>query len=214
LKLFSRIPPERGPVRGLAKTRQAEFSAMPPAFSPQRTPQPDKAPGSGCVSIIGMAAAGKTTIGRELAVLLDCPQLDTDQLIEATYGARLQAICSVLGKEAFLDVEAQVIGRLRANRMIISTGGSVVYRANSMAHLRALGPLIYIAVPLPVIQERIRRKPDRGLAINPGQTVEDLFLERKRLYETFATFTVEGGDAPPRVYAARIADWLSKQRAS
>jgi shikimate kinase len=164
----------------------------------------------GCISIIGMAAAGKTTIGRELAVLLDCPQLDTDHLIEATYGARLQAICSVLSKDAFLDIEALVIASLRINRTIISTGGSAVYRAESMAHLRALGPIIYISVPLSIIQERIRRKPDRGLAINPGQTVEDLFLERQRLYEAFATHTIEGGEAPPRVYAARIAAWLSR----
>ncbi|MDR2076547.1 MAG: shikimate kinase [Desulfovibrio sp.] len=173
-------------------------------------PHPDKAPRTGCISIIGMAAAGKTTIGRELAILLDCPQLDTDHLIEATYGTRLQTVCSVLGKDAFLDIEALIIGSLRVNRTVISTGGSVVYRPESMAHLRALGPIIYIAVPLPIIQERISRKPDRGLAINPGQTVEDLFLERKRLYETFATHTIEGGEAPPTVYAARIADWLSQ----
>jgi shikimate kinase len=179
---------------------------VPPSFSPH----PDKVPETGCISIIGMAAAGKTTIGRELAVLLDCPQLDTDHLIEASYGTRLEAICAVLGKDAFLDIEALVIGKLRINRTIISTGGSVVYRAESMAHLRSMGPLIYVAVPLPIIQERIRRKPDRGLAINPGQTVEDLFLERKRLYEAFATYTIEGGDAPPQVYAARIADWLSR----
>lgn len=183
---------------------------MPTASSTPCIPHPDKVPGAGCISIIGMAAAGKTTIGRELAVLLDCPQLDTDHLIEATYGARLQTICSVLGKDAFLDVEALVIGSLRITRTVISTGGSVVYREQSMAHLRALGPLIYIAVPLPIIQERIRRKPDRGLAINPGQTVEDLFLERKLLYEAFATHTIEGGDALPQVYAARIADWLSR----
>jgi shikimate kinase len=190
--------------------KPAEFPAMPTACPSPCIPHPAKVPAGGCISIIGMAAAGKTTIGRELAVLLDCPQLDTDHLIEATYGARLQAICSVLGKEAFLDVEALVISSLRASRAIISTGGSAVYRAESMAHLRALGPLIYIAVPLPIIQERISRKPDRGLAVNPGQTVEDLFLERKRLYEAFATHTIEGGDAPPKTYAARIADWLSK----
>jgi hypothetical protein len=29
--------------------------------------------------------------------------------------------------------------------------------------------------------ERISRKPDRGLAIAPGQTTEDLFNERRHL---------------------------------
>ena len=155
-----------------------------------------------------MAAAGKTTIGRELAALLDWPQLDTDQLIEATYGTRLQEISTAVTKEEFLDIEGLVVSRLRIKRIIISTGGSVVYRPQAMEHLLRLGPVVYIDVPLPIILERISRKPDRGLAIGPGQTVEDLFMERKRLYETFATYTLLGGEEPAFAYAERIADWL------
>ncbi|MDR2161954.1 MAG: shikimate kinase [Desulfovibrio sp.] len=172
-------------------------------------PHADKLPETGCVSIIGMAAAGKTTIGRELAILLDFPQLDTDHLLEATYGTRLQNITSALSKEDFLDVESLVVGRLIARRAVISTGGSVVYRASSMAHLASLGPVIYIDVPLPIIAERILRKPDRGLAVNPGQTLEDLFREREPLYKSFATHTIRGGEGQARTYASAIADWLS-----
>ncbi len=156
-----------------------------------------------------MAAAGKTTIGRELAAIIDWPQMDTDHLIEATYGARLQDIADAVSKEEFLDIESLIITKTRVSRTILSTGGSAVYRKNAITFLKTLGPMVYVDVPLPIIMERIRRKPDRGLAVNPGQTIEDLYNERKALYEAAADFTVCGGDRPASHYAAIIAEWLA-----
>ncbi len=178
--------------------------------TPLYTPHPEKVSPRGCISIIGMAAAGKTTIGRELSALIDWPQVDADHVIESTYGVNLQALSTSVGKEEFLDIEGSIIALLTVKRCIISTGGSAVYREAAMRHLRSLGPLIYIAVPLPVILRRIARKPERGLAIAPGQTVEDLYHERVKLYETFADYTVAGGEAPATVYAETIAAWLAR----
>lgn len=162
----------------------------------------------GCVSIIGMAAAGKTTIGRALSAIMDWPAVDADNLIESIYGAPLQAITNVLTKDEFLDIESQAICGLRLKRCIISTGGSVVYRESTMKYLACLGPVVYLDVPLPIILERISRKPDRGLAIAPGQTIEDLYNERAELYKHYATWTVEGGEGAPGAYANSIAQWL------
>jgi shikimate kinase len=79
-----------------------------------------------------------------------------------------------------------------------------------VAHLKYFGPVIHIAVSLPIILERIARKPERGLAINPGQTIEDLYHERTKLYEAAADFTIEGGHEPAQSYAVTIARWLSE----
>lgn len=177
---------------------------------PRYTPHPKKVTPDGCISIIGMAAAGKTTIGRELSALIGWPQIDADHVIEAMYGACLQRVTECMDKERFLDLEGSVIGRLNARRCIVSTGGSAVYREPAIRHLNAFGPIIYIAVPLEIILERIARKPERGLAINPGQTVEDLYHERTRLYEAAASYTVEGGTAPAACYAETIARWLAE----
>jgi shikimate kinase len=99
--------------------------------------------------------------------------------------------------------------RLNLKQCVISTGGSAVYRPRAVKHLKTMGPLIHISVPLPVIMERIARKPERGLAIAPGQTLEDLYKERAALYADAADFTVEGGSEPPAVYADKIACMLS-----
>lgn len=176
------------------------------------TPHPSVIPEGGCVCIIGMAGAGKTTVGRELAALLGWPQLDTDHVIEATYGVRLQAIADSMSKEEFLDLEGTVISRLNVRRCVVSTGGSAAYRSHAIAHLKSLGPMVHLSVPLPVILERIARKPERGLAINPGQTVEDLFYEREALYKAAADMTILGGNGPAAGYAEDIARLLAEPR--
>lgn len=183
------------------------MTSMPPHYAPH----PSKVSPTGCISIIGMAAAGKTTIGRELSALIGWPQVDADHIIESTYGASLQEISTSMSKEDFLDIEGEIISRINVRRTIISTGGSAVYRQQAIQKLKTLGPVIYILVPLPIILERIARKPDRGLAIAPGQTVEDLYNERARLYEAAADFTVEGGTAPASAYAQMIAVWLAEK---
>jgi shikimate kinase len=159
-----------------------------------------------CITLISMAGAGKSTVGGQLARLLHWKLMDTDQLIEAVYGVPLQDITDKLGKEAFLDVEATVICAIKAHRVVLATGGSVVYRENAMAHLHSLGPIAYLDVPLPVILERIARNPLRGLAIAPGQSVEDLFREREALYIHYADCAIDARGLGPEACAKAILD--------
>lgn len=166
-------------------------------------------PGQICVSLIGMAASGKTSVGRELAGLLGWAHLDTDHLIEATYAVRLQKVTDSLSRDEFLAVEDETIRALRVRRTVISTGGSAVYSEGAMRHLGTLGPIVHIDVPLDVILARIARKPERGLVIAPGQTVEDLFAERAALYRKWRTHSVPGNDQGRAAdVAAGIADAL------
>ena len=161
-----------------------------------------------CISLIGMAGAGKSTAGKHLAQIMDWRLVDTDHLVEAAYGAPLQSISDALGKEAFLDVEAAVILSVRAHRVVLATGGSAVYRRSAMEHLRALGPVAYLEVPLPVILERIARNPQRGLAIAPGQSVEDLFYEREALYTRYAHHIVKTAGLSPAACARAVLDGI------
>ncbi|WP_446425129.1 homoserine kinase [Mailhella sp.] len=148
-------------------------------------------PDEKCIVFIGMAGAGKTTVGRLVARSLDWAFADSDHIIEAAYGAPLQDITDALGKEAFIDLEAEIVSGLRFQRTVIATGGSVIYRQSTMEHLASLGPILYLDVPMKTILERIARNPDRGLAIAPGQTVEDLFRERETLYRRYADVIVD-----------------------
>ncbi|MEG2004570.1 MAG: homoserine kinase [Bilophila sp.] len=162
-----------------------------------------------CITIIGMAGAGKSTVGRSVAEALGWAHVDSDHLIEATYGVRLQRVTDALDKDGFLDVESRVISSIRMQRTVLSTGGSVVYRTEAMRALSKLGPIVHLDVPLDIILERIARKPDRGLAIAPGQTVKDLFLERELLYRRWATCSVLVDDRPVQVSVGAVLDALA-----
>lgn len=102
-----------------------------------------------CISLIGMAGSGKTTIGVALARALGWAFIDTDSLIEAAYATRLQDISDALSRDAFLDMEADFICSLRTSRTVISTGGSVVYRDRGMKRLRDLGLIVRLGCPVP-----------------------------------------------------------------
>lgn len=157
-----------------------------------------------CVSIIGMAGSGKSTIGQLLAKKLGWAFMDTDSLIESAYATRLQDISEALDREAFLDTEAAIVLSLRASRVVIATGGSVVYRDRAMQHLKQLGTIVSLDAPTAVIAERIACNPERGLIIGEGQTLDSLCQERKILYDHYADLHCDATQS-----ATSCADWIA-----
>ena len=144
------------------------------------------------IVLIGMPGCGKSTVGVVLAKSLGMDFVDSDLVIQSTMGATLAQLIEQHGDDGFRDIENRVNASIDVQNSIIATGGSVVYREETMRYLASLGPVVFLDVPLPVILDRISRKPDRGLAIAPGQTVEDLFHEREALYRQWATCRVPG----------------------
>jgi len=161
-----------------------------------------------CISIIGMAGAGKSTVAYTLAKHISWSLIDTDHIIEATYGTDLQNIADALTKEEFLNTEAHCIKNLRLNRSVIATGGSAVYRDEAMKHLASLGPIVHLKVDLALILKRIAKNPNRGLAIAEGQTIEDLFYERESLYQKYAHYTLQADKLSPTECANNIINLL------
>lgn len=162
----------------------------------------------GCVTLIGMAGSGKTTVGKALAAELGWVQVDVDHVIEAAYGTRLQDVTDSMSKEEFLDVEADVVCKLNVQRTVLSPGGSAVYRQRAVDHLRSLGPIVFLDVPTPTLVYRISLNPERGLAIAPGQTIEDLIAERAAMYDAAADFHLKADGLDPQECAKAIVDWL------
>ena len=88
--------------------------------------------------------------------------------------------------------EEGIILNLNNNSHIISTGGSAIYSDKSMKYLSSFTEVIYISVPLKVIKKRIGSGQERGLAAPIGTPIEDVYLERKPLYEKWAQSTLDG----------------------
>ena len=159
-----------------------------------------------CVSLIGMAGSGKSTIGRILAKMLGWASLDTDYLIESVYACRLQDVTDAFSRDRFLDIEKTVICSLKANHTVIATGGSAIYRESAMNYLCGLGPVIYLRASLDAVEERIRQHPERGLVLGAGQTLASLYAEREPLYARWASHILDCGDLD----ATGCAEWIMK----
>ena len=74
-----------------------------------------------------MAGAGKSTVGRELASILNFRLIDSDTLIEEQQGKSLQKILDDEGYIRLREIENSVLKNLHFKEIILSTGGSAVY---------------------------------------------------------------------------------------
>lgn len=143
------------------------------------------------ITLIGMPGSGKSTVGVLLAKALGCGFVDTDLVIQRQEGALLQDILDRRGVSYFLDAEERAICSLHCDQYVIAPGGSAVCRARAMEHLKAMGLVIYLRVPLEQLKERIHNLDSRGIAMEPGQTLEDIMDLRAPLYERYADAVVD-----------------------
>ncbi len=159
------------------------------------------------ITLIGMPGSGKSTVGVLLAKAMGYEFLDTDLVIQARQGMLLQQVLDTLGLEGFLDAEGEAICQVDTRRTVIAPGGSCICREEAMAHLKALGPVVYLRVPLEELERRLTNFATRGIAMEPGQTLAELYAARAPLYEKWADLVVdEAGDTLQQTAAAVLRE--------
>ena len=146
------------------------------------------------ITLIGMPGSGKSTAGVLLAKLLGYQFLDVDLLIQEREGALLQELLDLRGTAAFLDAEEAAVHTLACRHTVIAPGGSAVCREGAALHLKELGPVVYLRVPLEELTRRVQNLSTRGIAMEPGQTLADVLAYRDPLYRKYADLVV---DCPP-----------------
>lgn len=154
--------------------------------------------------LIGMPAAGKSTIGVLLAKRLGFAFLDTDLLIQTGEQARLEQIIAKIGLQPFCDLEAGYIQKLFIGRTIVATGGSVIYRPRAMSHLQAMGKVIFLDIALAPLIHRLNSLDARGVVYLPGQTIDMLYRERRPLYQRYAQITIDCSHCTPEQVIGKI----------
>lgn len=158
------------------------------------------------IILIGMPASGKSTIGVLAAKALNMDFIDTDLLIQCKYQKHLWEILQEDGIQGFVEKESQVLSGLSCKHTVISTGGSAVYGKEAMKWLKQNGVVIWLDLPLDTIQKRIQDIHSRGVAIEEGKTLADLYQERNILYQKYADIRV---NAEHRSVEQLVADVVS-----
>ena len=161
--------------------------------------------------LIGMPAAGKSTVGRLLADRFRCPFIDTDEVIESNHRKRLYQIIEERGLPGFRKAEEEALLTLDVHDTVIATGGSVIYGDAGMRALREQGVVVFLNTPLAVLSERVGDPTARGMVIGPGQTFPELYAQRLPLYRRYADIEIAAGDEPPAVVAERVRAALTER---
>ncbi|MCG8618724.1 MAG: shikimate kinase [Desulfobacterales bacterium] len=160
------------------------------------------------LALIGMPAVGKSTVGVLLAKKMGFAFQDTDILIQTKERMSLAQIIEAEGLEGFLDVEAKHLHSLACSHQVIATGGSVIYREEAMKHLSSIATIVYLAVDLEVLMTRLSDLVARGVAIDPGRGVDDLYKERTPLYDKFCDIKIDCGQMNAAEVVTAVADAL------
>lgn len=142
------------------------------------------------IIFIGMPAAGKSTIGVVAAKRLGYEFIDTDLLIQKKEKSLLKDIIETKGIDGFLAIEDQINSEVEAERAVIAPGGSVVYCENAMRHYKEIGTVVYLQASYQTISERIGDPKKRGVVLYDGQTLKDLYEERRGLFEKYADVVI------------------------
>ena len=127
--------------------------------------------------LIGFMGSGKSTVGRELAKVLEMNFVDTDHYIEKKEKMKIKEIFSLKGEKYFREIETKYVSEIsKMNNTVISTGGGVVASDADIMLLKESGFVIYLDCSVECIYERVSRRNTRPLLNN----VEDL---RSRIVE-------------------------------
>lgn len=80
------------------------------------------------IALIGLRGAGKSTLGRHLAMRLKAPFVELNRLVERDYGGSIGEILALSGQPAFRRLERRALEATIADSdtAIIATGGGIV----------------------------------------------------------------------------------------
>lgn len=148
-------------------------------------------PASDNITLIGMPGAGKSTLGVVLAKRLGYRFVDTDLLLQEGTGMLLSDLIERRGIEGFIEEENKLLEGLRCSHHVIATGGSAVYSEQGMENLKKLGRVVFIDIDMSELPKRLHTDLfTRGVVIRSGSTLQDLYDERRPLYQKYADITV------------------------
>lgn len=138
------------------------------------------------VALVGLMGAGKSTVGRRLAVQLGRTFYDSDDEIEKAAGLSVADIFALHGEEEFRRVERRVLERLLSGPPhVLATGGGAYMSAETRQLMRDKAVTVWLNADLETLWKRVSKRSHRPLlkTENPKGVLSDLFNRRKPIYE-------------------------------
>jgi len=157
------------------------------------------------IVLVGMMGAGKSSVGRRLAVRLGIPLVDADSEIESAAGMTIAEIFAKHGEPYFRTGEARVIARLLdQGPQVLATGGGAVMDPHTRELIRSKGISIWLKADVDVLIKRTKRRDERPLA----DRIAELLPLREPVY-ALSDLVVESRDEPHEAIVDEIIRTLA-----
>jgi shikimate kinase len=152
------------------------------------------------IFLLGLPGSGKTTLGREIADLLQLAFVDLDSEIERQAGKKITEIFEGQGEYYFRELESKELKKWCSSPsgFVMATGGGVPCFFDNMKWINKSGSSIFLDVPVREIARRIKdaQRLDRPLlaAQPPDQLKAHIeWMRSNRIYfYRQAHFTIAG----------------------
>ena len=156
--------------------------------------------------LIGMPGAGKTTVGPLAAARMGMEFVDLDGVIEEGSGRTIEEVYADGGEAAFRDLEVRAVTDVfRTQDRVVGCGGGVVLRLENRRLLASSDRVVWLRVPVDVLDVRTRAEPRGRPIVTMTETLAPVEAFRRPLYEEVATLTLDG-TRPPEELAGEIAE--------
>lgn len=110
------------------------------------------------IILFGIKHSGKTTLGKEIAKILNLTFFDTDNLIEKFTGMSVRQLFFNNGRDAFMQKEFLVCKNLiesNKNNILLATGGGICDNGDAINLLKSFGVSVFIDTAQNIIIQRI-----------------------------------------------------------
>jgi shikimate kinase/3-dehydroquinate synthase len=191
-------------TRNIALLPDEVAESQPHAARPGRT-----------LVLVGLMGAGKTSIGRRLALRLGLPFRDADHEIEQAAGCTIAEFFERHGEPAFREGERRVIQRLMAGPpCVLATGGGAFMDPETRAAIRAGALSVWLRCNLATLVRRTAARHHRPLLRtgDPEAILANLMAQRHPVYAE-ADIVVDCADDSPDVTTARVLEAVQSYRA-
>jgi shikimate kinase len=155
--------------------------------------------------LIGPPAAGKSSVGRELATLLHTGFLDTDAAIVRAHGP-IPEIFATQGEAGFRALERDAVEAALRSGGVVSLGGGAVTDGQTADRLRD-HTVILLTVDADAAARRIRGG-GRPL-VSDVSSWRELVEARMPLYRGLADHAIDTSSKTVTVVARELARWIT-----
>lgn len=145
------------------------------------------------IILCGFMACGKSTVGKELALRLELPYIDTDELIVSKSGMSIPDIFVHKGEAVFREYEKNTVHYISClPPHVISSGAGMLCTKENAVLLRNNAIIIYIYRDFPTIFNIISNDKNRPMAYGKDYNeIKKLYDFRAQKYMAHSNFMVE-----------------------